>query len=51
MRRMCGVLVALMLFGFLSEFGPFDRVGTDNDAAGSGVTPQYSVHGVTSHNK
>ncbi len=51
MQRICSLLIALMLFGFFSEFGPFDRVGTDSDAAGNGVTPQHAAHVVDSHNR
>ncbi len=51
MRRMCSLLVALFLFGFLSEFGPFDKPGPGGDATVAGAAPQTSVHGVGTYNK
>jgi|GEM_PF-7095422 len=51
MRRTCSLLVALFLFGFLSDFGPFDKPGPGGDATVAGAPPQSSMHGVDSHNK
>lgn len=50
MQRIRSLLVALVLFGFLSEFGPFDQVGTGSDAR-SAVVPQHTAHVVDSPNK